>query len=55
MPKFIICEKCKKLVEYNPTTKYEGGMSYTTFSCSKCGYIKTTNTNHIHYGNDGKI
>lgn len=54
MARYKVCENCKKLVEYNPTTNYEGGMSYTTFSCPECGFTKTTNINHIHYGEDGK-
>lgn len=54
MAKYIICEKCKKLIEYKPTSKYEGGMSYTTIKCPECGYEKTTSINHIHYGEDGK-
>lgn len=54
MAKFAVCDKCKKLYEYIPETKYEGGMSYITVTCSHCGYVKTTNSNHIHYGNDGK-
>lgn len=52
--KYIVCEKCKKVFEYNPQIKHEGGTTYTTITCSKCGYTKTTNTSHIHYGEDGK-
>lgn len=54
MAKYIICEKCGKLIEYNPEYKYEGGTSYTTLKCPECGHVKQTSTNHIHYGNDGK-
>lgn len=54
MARYVICDKCKALIEYNPITKYEGGISYTTIKCPECGYEKTTSTNHIHYGNDGK-
>lgn len=53
MAKYVICEGCKKLVEYKPETKYEGGMSYTIFTCPECGHVKKTSRNHIHYGNDG--
>lgn len=54
MARYVICEECKKLVEYRPEIKFEGGISYTTFKCSECGHVKTTNINHIHYGQDGK-
>lgn len=54
MAKYIICESCKGVVEYNPEIKYSGGTSYTYFKCPNCGYEKKTNSNHIHYGNDGK-
>lgn len=54
MTKYTICEGCKKLIEYKPETKYEGGISYTTLKCPLCGHIKQTNTNYIHYGDDGK-
>lgn len=54
MAKYAMCESCKAVVEYNPETKYEGGISYTAFKCPKCGHIKKTNVNHIHYGDDGK-
>lgn len=54
MAKYIICDNCKKLIEYNPETKYEGGTSYTTIRCPLCGHVKQTSTNHIHYGLDGK-
>lgn len=54
MAKFAICEKCKALIEYNPVTRYEGGTSFSTLECPKCGHKKTTSTNHIHYGQDGK-
>lgn len=52
MAKFAICDKCKKLYEYLPETKFEGGTSYTIVKCSKCGHIKTTNLSHVHYGDD---
>lgn len=51
--KYIICDNCEELVKYTPEYKYEGGTSYSTFRCPKCGYVKSTNTNYIHYGNDG--
>lgn len=54
MARFIICEKCKKFVKYDPETVYEGGMSYTTLVCPKCGYVKRNSVNHVHYGQDGK-
>lgn len=54
MAKYAVCEKCGELYEYNPQTKYEGGTSYSIVTCSHCGYVKTTNRNHVHYGNDGK-
>ena len=53
MTKYIICENCKKLIEYKPIVKYEGVINYTTIKCPHCNYEKTTNTNYIHYGNDG--
>ena len=54
MAQYVICDKCKELVEYSPETKYEGGTSYTILTCPHCGYIKKSNRSHIHYGNDGK-
>lgn len=54
MTKYIICDNCKQLIEYSPTYKYEGGTSYITMKCPKCGHEKTSSTNHVHYGNDGK-
>lgn len=54
MAEFIICERCKNLVEYKSEQKYEGGISYTNFKCPICGYIKKTNVNHVHYGQDGR-
>lgn len=54
MARYIICEKCKELVEYKPEHKYEGGTSYTVFKCPRCGCTKQTNINHVHYGMDGK-
>lgn len=54
MAKYIICDKCKKLIEYITSTKYEGGTSYITTKCPECGYEKTISVNHIHYGEDGK-
>lgn len=53
MAKYAVCEKCGKLYEYNPQTKYEGGTSYSIVTCNHCGHVKTTNKNHVHYGNDG--
>ena len=41
MAKYIICEKCGKLIEYNPEYKYEGGTSYTTLKCPECGHELT--------------
>lgn len=54
MTKLIVCDNCKKVVEYQPETKYERGTLYTTLKCPKCGYTKVTNRSHIHYGDDGK-
>lgn len=54
MTKYVICDKCKGLVEYTPEYKYEGGTSYTIFKCPECGHVKWTNINHVHYGQDGK-
>lgn len=54
MASYTMCDKCKEVVKYEPETKYEGGISYTTFICPKCGYVKSTSRNHIHYGLDGK-
>lgn len=54
MAEYKVCENCKKVVEYSTETKYEGGTSYRVFECPKCGYIKKSNINHVHYGNDGK-
>lgn len=53
MSQYIICEQCKELVEYQPETKHEGGISYIIFRCPECGYIKKVNKSYIHYGNDG--
>lgn len=54
MSTYTICEKCGKLIEYTPETKYEGGTSYTTLKCPLCGHVKESTTNHVHYGLDGK-
>lgn len=54
MAEYIICEGCKRLIEYKPETRYEGGTSYTTIVCPECGHVKQTNVSHVHYGNDGK-
>lgn len=54
MAKYTICEKCKKLIEYKPETKYEGGTSYFTLVCPICGHVKKSNVNHVHYGQDGR-
>lgn len=54
MARYVICEGCKKLVEYKPVHKYEGGTSYVSFECPECGHIKQTNMSYIHYGMDGK-
>jgi DNA-directed RNA polymerase subunit M/transcription elongation factor TFIIS len=54
MAQYIMCEKCKKVVEYKPETRYEGGISTTIFKCPECGHVKESSVNHIHYGNDGK-
>lgn len=52
MARYVICEKCKRCVEYITLTKNEGGTIYTSFTCPECGYIKNTNKSYIHYGND---
>ena len=54
MAEYAICDKCKRLYEYKPIVKNEGGNEYTTVTCDKCGYTKTTSRNHVHYGNDGR-
>lgn len=54
MTRYIICEKCKELIEYNPIVRNEGGTSYSVLKCPKCGYEKTSNRSYIHYGEDGK-
>lgn len=54
MAQYIICEECKKLVEYKPERKYEGGTSYTIFKCPECNHIKQTSISYVHYGMDGK-
>lgn len=53
MAEYTICEGCKKLIEYKPETKYEMGTSYIVLKCPFCGYTKTSNKSHVHYGNDG--
>lgn len=53
MAKLIVCERCKQVVEYEPVIEHKAGMVFTKYECPKCGYIKESNTNHIHYGNDG--
>ena len=52
--KLAVCSKCKKVFEYTPETKYEGGTSYKTTVCPHCKHEKKESTNHIHYGEDGK-
>lgn len=52
MGKMAVCDKCKKLYDYVPETKFEGGTTYITVTCNKCGYVKKTNVSHIHYGDD---
>jgi hypothetical protein len=52
MAKIAICDKYKKPYDYIPETVIEGGTTYTTVVCNKCGNIKKTSVNHIHYGND---
>ena len=54
MAKFAVCNKCKKVFEYLPETKYEGGTSYSIVICPHCKNEKKNSTNHIHYGDDGK-
>lgn len=54
MAKYIICDKCKNLIEYLPEVKTENGTTHKTLTCPKCGYVKHTSTNYIHYGDDGK-
>ena len=54
MASYIICENCKKVIEYMPERKYEGGTSYITLRCPLCGHEKKISVNHVHYGNDGK-
>lgn len=41
MAKFVLCEKCKKLIEYKPKVKSEYGNIITTIECPECGYKKT--------------
>lgn len=54
MAQYAVCKKCKSVVEYKPETRYEGGTSYTIFKCPKCGHVKSSSINHVHYGSDGK-
>lgn len=53
MPTLAVCKKCKSLYDYKPVVKYEGGTSYTEVVCPNCGNVIRTNSNHVHYGNDG--
>lgn len=53
MAEYIYCKNCNNMVEFKPERKYEGGTSYITFICPKCGHIKEYNVNHRHYGQDG--
>ena len=48
MAKYVICEDCKKLIEYNPEIKHEYGTTYTTLTCPLCGHVKRTTKNHVH-------
>lgn len=52
--RLAVCNKCKKVFEYLPETKYEGGTSYSIVICPHCKNEKKNSTNHIHYGDDGK-
>lgn len=54
MAKYKICKKCKKLIEFNPEIRHEGGTTYSIAICPLCGNVETNTINHIHYGNDGK-
>lgn len=54
MAKYKICENCKKFIPLEVTTTLRSGMTFKTIICPECGYVKKINTNHIHYGNDGK-
>lgn len=54
MARYIVCDNCGQVVKYEPISKYEGGITYTVFTCPNCKQVKQTNRNHIHYGNDGK-
>ena len=48
MAKYVICEGCKKLIEYNPEIKHEYGTTYTTLTCPLCGHVKWTTKDHVH-------
>jgi predicted RNA-binding Zn-ribbon protein involved in translation (DUF1610 family) len=54
MAEYILCNNCKKLIEYKPEIHYEGGITYKKLTCPECGHTEITNQNHIHYGDDGK-
>lgn len=54
MAKFIICDECKKLIEYKVETEYKYGMTFSKLTCPLCGHVKEVNKSHVHYGEDGK-
>lgn len=54
MVKYILCDKCKALIEYNPVVIHDRGMIFRKLVCPECGYVKQSNENNIHYGNDGR-
>lgn len=42
MAKYVLCEECKKLIEYKPKVKLEYGNTITTIECPECGHKKVT-------------
>lgn len=55
MARYILCDRCKALIEYNPVIVHNNmGIIFRRLICPECGYIKESNENNIHYGNDGR-
>lgn len=47
MAKYILCDNCKKLVEYCVDSRMEYGITYTTLKCPECGYTKESSTINV--------